>query len=576
MHIEFNSSSARGNSGCSSAAGKIIMSLFFGIFLFMGLATTFLMASGFVEEFKASRWIPTSCKIISSSVETGSGDEPYRAIVRYNYNINGQSFLSDRLYYSENSTSDYNDAQAVVLRYSAGAPASCLVNPDNHSEAILEAGSYLAYFGIFFPVIFVLVGAGGLYFVWFFKGASLSGPAARSISKRARGNHGRTVALIVGGAFMVFGGVFSLFFVSPSLQLLDAHNWIETECTIISADVQSHRGDDSTTYSIEILFEYHWGDTTLRSDQYDFADWSSSGYDSKQEVVDSYPAGSRALCFVNPDKPFIAVLDRDFQLKYLIGLFPLVFVVAGLALVIFTTKKSASIARPRGLPTSQAPGTASVSEAPEMTGPMVLEPSVSPVGKLFGIIFGCLFWNGIVSIFLWQLISDWQTSGSISWFSALFLTPFVLVGLGLIGGIFYFFLALFNPRPTLKLSKSTIRLGDTVTVHWRFAGRAARIDVLTITLEGSESATYRRGTDTHTDTSVFFRTEVANLRQNLEIARGNRQLVFPGDTMHTFESNNNKIIWKIKVHGDIRRWPDVSEEFVITVDPIALRDIEGC
>ena len=35
--------------------------------------------------------------------------------------------------------------------------------------------------------------------------------------------------------------------------------------------------------------------------------------------------------------------------------------------------------------------------------------------------------------------------------------------------------------------------------------------------------------------------------------------------MHTFTANNNKIIWTIKMKGDINRWPDIDESFDITV-----------
>lgn len=45
-----------------------------------------------------------------------------------------------------------------------------------------------------------------------------------------------------------------------------------------------------------------------------------------------------------------------------------------------------------------------------------------------GLTFVLLFWNGIVSVFVWQLVKDFQ------WFLALFLVPFVAVGLGILGG----------------------------------------------------------------------------------------------------------------------------------------------
>ena len=37
--------------------------------------------------------------------------------------------------------------------------------------------------------------------------------------------------------------------------------------------------------------------------------------------------------------------------------------------------------------------------------------------------------------------------------------------------------------------------------------------------------------------------------------------------MHTFDGGNNTITWKLRFHGEIPRYPDVKEEFLITVWP---------
>jgi hypothetical protein len=35
--------------------------------------------------------------------------------------------------------------------------------------------------------------------------------------------------------------------------------------------------------------------------------------------------------------------------------------------------------------------------------------------------------------------------------------------------------------------------------------------------------------------------------------------------MHSFKSDNNRIVWTLHVHGDIAFYPDVNDEFPITV-----------
>ena len=86
-------------------------------------------------------------------------------------------------------------------------------------------------------------------------------------------------------------------------------------------------------------------------------------------------------------------------------------------------------------------------------------------------------------------------------------------------------------------------------------------------MRGREQATYRRGTKTHTDTSTFFEMELYRTGNALDVASGEVGFVLPEDTMHSFEAQNNKIVWSLDLHGDIARWPDVKESFEIFVLP---------
>jgi hypothetical protein len=44
--------------------------------------------------------------------------------------------------------------------------------------------------------------------------------------------------------------------------------------------------------------------------------------------------------------------------------------------------------------------------------------------------------------------------------------------------------------------------------------------------------------------------------------------------MHSFDASNNKIQWYLKVKGDIKKWPDVSNEFAVTVLPVSAAEKE--
>jgi hypothetical protein len=146
----------------------------------------------------------------------------------------------------------------------------------------------------------------------------------------------------------------------------------------------------------------------------------------------------------------------------------------------------------------------------------------------------------------------------------------VAVGLGLIGGVLYQFMALFNPRPRLTVSRGVLMPGDSIDVGWELTGRADRLRRFQISLEGREEATYRRGTNTRTDKEVFTRIQLTDTTDPFAMQSGSAKLKLPPDAMHSFKAANNKIMWVLKVSGDIPRWPDINDEFPITVAPAPL------
>jgi hypothetical protein len=153
----------------------------------------------------------------------------------------------------------------------------------------------------------------------------------------------------------------------------------------------------------------------------------------------------------------------------------------------------------------------------------------------------------------------------------IFLIPFVVIGLGSIGGVGYFFLALFNPRPRLVVSSSSISLGGSLDLEWQLSGRAHLVERFRISLQGREEATYRRGTRTYTDREVFATIPLVDAPSPINPYGGRIRFTIPHDTIHSFKSDNNKIVWSLIVEGDIRRWPNINDEFEINVLPLSQR-----
>jgi hypothetical protein len=429
-----------------------------------------------------------------------------------------------------------------------------------------------------------------------FRGSSAAPPEGESITRRSRTSWGDRPGCLAGffSVFLLAGLAFFSFFAIPAWKVIQARSWIEVPCTIVSSGVGSHSDSDGTTYSIDVVYTYTVQGVEYRSERYEFLGGSSSGYEGKAEVVAGYPPGSRATCWVDPEDPSEAVLYRGFTWFYLIALFPLIFVAIGAGGMVFALRKGRASGRraaaPAWLPEAPGEAAAAAAETPDLapgfsftpegglpagaTGPLVLEARHGPWLKFFGIVAIAAFWNGITGIFVWQAVQGWQ-SGAGDGCLTVFLVPFVLVGLVLLLGVPYQLLALFNPRLRLTVSDSSLPVGGTAEVSWSFSGSAGRIRRLKIELVGREAATYRRGTDTRTDTEEFARLPVADTTQRPEIAAGSAVVTVPEDTMHSFEASNNKIRWSLEAAGEIARWPDVGESFTIVVEPRAAAGRDG-
>jgi hypothetical protein len=145
--------------------------------------------------------------------------------------------------------------------------------------------------------------------------------------------------------------------------------------------------------------------------------------------------------------------------------------------------------------------------------------------------------------------------------------PAVLGSLCCVAGVIHAFLAMFNPRPLLTISRQAIPLGGKVELEWSFDRSTSSMRSLTFHLEGIESAKYTRGTNTTTDTQKFHEEILYSTSEPIEVAEGKVTVTIPDDTMHSFYGSNNKIMWQIRLKGDIPFWPDVAATFPIKVNP---------
>lgn len=387
--------------------------------------------------------------------------------------------------------------------------------------------------------------------------------------------------ILFGLAFGGFGSLFVvLFFVLPLWRALEASDWVEVPCTILESRVGESSDSDGTTYRVEVRFAYHFRAGDLEHDtnapyyestRYDFSDGIySSDHSDKQAEVARLAPGTMTTCRVDPQHPDQAVLRGGLPDDIWFGLIPLVFPAFGLLIIVFglrmrrteRLRREGRLALSASATTTAAPTAADVS-----TGPVSLR-SHSRGSKAAGLGCFALIWNGITwTIMGFAILPGIWEGGVIEWFPLVFLSIFALIGLIVIGAFLHQLLALANPRLNLTISRGALRPGEWLELEWECVGNPLRITSLVLTFEGQESATYTRGTDTVTDTHLFARLPLVTLDDSAAMAHGRTRFQIPGDAVPTFIATHNKLEWRLTVRGTIPRWPDISDDYPVTILP---------
>jgi hypothetical protein len=82
---------------------------------------------------------------------------------------------------------------------------------------------------------------------------------------------------------------------------------------------------------LDIKYTYTFAGHVYQGDQYSFArmTWSEMFSQSARQLANTFPAGSQQVCYVDPDNPARAVLNRNFVSQMVLCFFPFVFILVG-------------------------------------------------------------------------------------------------------------------------------------------------------------------------------------------------------------------------------------------------------
>jgi len=210
----------------------------------------------------------------------------------------------------------------------------------------------------------------------------------------------------------------------------EAKGWVETPATIEHLELEVHSGQDSTTYRVDCRYSYVFNGQTFQGTRAGLADgsdnigsWQQTTYERLRrhhEGVESDPVS----CWVNPDNPQEAVLDRE--LRWGLLLFHLLFVVVfggiGLAFALVPVWWRRGAARLRSLQ-------ARYPDQPWRWKAEWAEKRLKPQGPGRALWLLAVFWNvvslPVAAIALWDAVREESP-----W--ALVFLGFPLVGVGLL------------------------------------------------------------------------------------------------------------------------------------------------
>jgi hypothetical protein len=104
----------------------------------------------------AQRWVETPCQIFSSvqKVYPGSKSPTYGVDISYQYQVDGQTYQSSQYDFTFNSIFNAANSYEIVSHYPPFMQTVCYVNPQNHSEAVLNRGFQNSRLS---PVLFLLI-----------------------------------------------------------------------------------------------------------------------------------------------------------------------------------------------------------------------------------------------------------------------------------------------------------------------------------------------------------------------------------------------------------------------------------
>lgn len=143
--------------------GRLLLGFLGAVFFLVGGGLILWIGLPTLNSAKASKaWPTVEGIVIESTVLTKRSNGPtYKAVVVYDYEVEGEEYSSDRIWFGgEVSTSNRGQMRNIVKEYTEGEATTVHYDPENPKEAVLQPGAFFtSYFMIIFGSVFAVPGA---------------------------------------------------------------------------------------------------------------------------------------------------------------------------------------------------------------------------------------------------------------------------------------------------------------------------------------------------------------------------------------------------------------------------------
>ena len=125
---------------------------------------------------------------------------------------------------------------------------------------------------------------------------------------------GGVVQLVVAGWMIITG------MIPTAMTWMDMRNWEPSPCEILSSEVVEVWKEDVEKYDASVHYRYYFRGREYVGEKYVAYGTPMRSRSSVEKKIKKYPAGSKAICYVNPEHPEQAVLSGDIRgIKFAIG-----------------------------------------------------------------------------------------------------------------------------------------------------------------------------------------------------------------------------------------------------------------